>query len=156
VAPRPQTEVAAAPPTKTAEPAKSGSGGDPLLDVGGNDDIEKELSGNGSKRSVYVPPAPGNDLPDKISISQINEAVAGQKAALLHCTEQQRAASPDATGTLRMRWIISADGSVRDVRVVSDEFAKQPIAGCITNVVKGTRFPQSRTTGQEVIFPFKF
>ena len=149
-------QPAAAPSEKVYEPPAKAQGGDPLLDVAGDDEIEKELAGKAPKRSVYVPPAPGGDLPDKVSISQINEAVAGQKAALVHCTDQQRAASPDATGTLRMRWIISADGSVRDVRVVSEEFARQPIAACITSVVKGTRFPQSRTTGQEVIFPFKF
>jgi hypothetical protein len=82
--------------------------------------------------------------------------VAGQKAALVRCIEQQRAADPDARGTLRLRWMIGGDGSVRDVRVLSEEFARQPVAPCISGVVKGIRFPRSRTTGQEVIFPFKF
>ena len=91
-----------------------------------------------------------------MSVSQINEAVVGQKAALLRCIEEQRAADPNARGTLKMRWIISGDGSTRDVRNMSDEFAKQPIAPCIGNVLKGIRFPRSRTTGQEVVFPFKF
>jgi len=156
---KPARLAAVAPPAENKPPepaAKPAQGGDPLLEVGGDDDIEKELNGKGTKRSVYVPPAPGGDLPDKVSISQINEAVAGQRTALLHCTEQQRAASPDATGTLRVRWIISGDGSARDVRILSEEFAHQPIAACISGVVKGTRFPQSKTTGQEVIFPFKF
>jgi predicted Zn finger-like uncharacterized protein len=139
-----------------AEPPRKKAGGDPLLDVGGDDDIEKELGGKGSKRSVYVPPAIGGDLPDSVSVSQINEAVVGQKSGLVRCIDQQKAADRDTRGTLKVRWIISGDGSVRDVRLVSDEFARQPIARCITAVVKGIRFPRSRTSGQEVVFPFKF
>jgi hypothetical protein len=98
----------------------------------------------------------GSDLPDGVSVSQINEAVAGQKSALVRCIEQQKAADPDTRGTLKVRWIIGGDGSARDVRLLSDEFARQPIAPCITSVVKGIRFPRSRTAGQEVVFPFKF
>jgi predicted Zn finger-like uncharacterized protein len=150
-------EPGAAPAPVQADPPRKKSGGDPLLDVGSDDDLEKELSGKGaSKRSVYVPPAIGSDLPENVSVSQINEAVVGQKSALVRCIEQQKAADPDTRGTLKVRWIISGDGSVRDVRVVSDEFARQPIAPCISGVVKGIRFPRTRTTGQEVVFPFKF
>ncbi|GEJ55928.1 GYF domain-containing protein [Anaeromyxobacter diazotrophicus] len=137
-------------------PARRKPAGDPLLDVGGDEELEKELGGKPTKRSVYVPPALGADLPDSVSQSQIQEAVAGQKSALLRCIEQQRAADPNARGTLRLRWLITGDGGVREVRVLSDEFARQPVAPCISGVVKGIRFPRSRTTGQEVVFPFKF
>ncbi|HEX7623046.1 MAG TPA: AgmX/PglI C-terminal domain-containing protein, partial [Anaeromyxobacteraceae bacterium] len=145
-------------PTPAEQPApRRKPAGDPLLDVGGDDELEKELgAGRNAKRSVYVPPAIGSDLPDSVSQSQIQEAVAGQKNALFRCIEQQRSADPDAHGTLRMRWVIAGDGSVREVRALSDEFARQPVAPCITGVVKGIRFPRSRTSGQEVVFPFKF
>jgi hypothetical protein len=152
----PRAAPASAAPTPAATPAKRKPAGDPLLDVGGDDELEKELASNKPKRNVYVPPAIGSDVPDSVSVSQINEAVVGQKAALLRCIEEQRAVDPNARGTLKMRWIISADGSTRDVRNTSDEFSKQPIAPCISNVVKGIRFPRSRTSGQEVVFPFKF
>jgi predicted Zn finger-like uncharacterized protein len=137
-----------------------------------DDEIDKILSGSGGsapaqaspqngngaarKRSVYVPPAIGSDLPENVSVSQINEAVLGQKPALLRCIEQQKAADSGTSGTLKMRWVIAGDGGVKDVRVLSDEFSKQPIAGCISGVVKGLHFPRSRTSGQEVVFPFKF
>jgi hypothetical protein len=145
-----------APAPEPAEPPRRKSGGDPLLDVGGDDEVEKELSGRGPKRSVYVPPAMGSALADNVSVSQINEAVVGQKTALVRCIEQQKAADADTRGTLKLRWVIGGDGSVRDVRVLTQEFARQPIAPCISSIVKGIRFPRSRTTGQEVVFPFKF
>jgi predicted Zn finger-like uncharacterized protein len=154
--PAPQAAPAAPPP-----PAPRAQGD-------GDDDIDKILSGSGGsapaassagapkKRSVYVPPALGSDLPENVSVSQINEAVLGQKPALMRCIEQQKAAEPDTRGTLKLRWVIAGDGGVRDVRVVSDEFSRQPIASCISSIVRGLHFPRSRTTGQEVVFPFKF
>jgi predicted Zn finger-like uncharacterized protein len=155
-APEPQPSPAAPPPRSA--PAASD----------GDDDIDKILSGSGGsapaasgagaakKRSVYVPPALGSDLPENVSVSQINEAVLGQKPALMRCIEQQKGADPDTRGTLKLRWVISGDGGVRDLRVVSDEFSRQPIASCISGIVRGLHFPRSRTTGQEVVFPFKF
>jgi hypothetical protein len=89
-------------------------------------------------------------------VSQINEAVRGQTSELRRCIDQQRAADASTSGTLKLRWVISGDGNVRDVRVVSDEFSRQPIASCISGIVRGLHFPRSRTTGQEVVFPFKF
>jgi hypothetical protein len=144
-----------APSAAVAEAPRKKSG-DPLLDVGGDDELEKELASNKPRRSVYVPPAIGSDLPENVSVSQINEAVVGHKAALVRCIEQQKAADPEAKGTLKLRWIIGGDGVARDVRVLSEDLVKQPIAPCISNVVKDIRFPRSRTAGQEVVFPFKF
>ncbi len=156
----PQRTAAVEPPAPTPaeQPApRRKPTGDPLLDVAGDDELEKELGGGkNAKRSVYVPPAIGSDLPENVSQSQIQEAVAGQRNALFRCIEQQRGADPGAHGTLRMRWIIAGDGSAREVRALNDEFSRQPVVPCITGVVKGIRFPRSRTSGQEVVFPFKF
>jgi predicted Zn finger-like uncharacterized protein len=154
---RGQRRVALAPPPRAepqAEPVAKRSS-DPLLDVG-DEDVEAELASKKNRRSVYVPPAIGGDLPQGVSVSQINEAVRSQTSALQRCVEQQRAADPDTRGTLKVRWTIGGDGSVRDVRVLSEEFGRQPIAPCISGVVRSLHFPRSRTTGQEVVFPFKF
>jgi len=148
-------ETAAAPPAPSSASRKTG---DPLLDASDVDaDFERELSGGAKpKRSVYVPPAAGSDLPDRLTEAQINEGVASRIDALKQCLEQQTAAQPDTHGTLKMRWLIQGDGSVNGVKALSPEFGGQPIASCIASVVKTIRFPRSRTTGQEVVFPFRF
>jgi len=152
--PRPSRKVAAAEPTPPPPPAPARKpAGDPLLDVAGDDDITRDT---GKRRSVYVPPAPGADLAERVTDSQIIEAIVGKKAALSACVEEQRAASADAKGPLMLRWSIAPDGAVRDVKNLSDGLARQPIVGCISGVVRGTRFPRSRL-GREVDgFPFKF
>jgi hypothetical protein len=57
---------------------------------------------------------------------------------------------------LKLKWTIAGDGSVRDVKTLTTEFAQSPFSQCITGVVKSIRFPRSATTGQEVTFPFSF
>ena len=159
----PQQRVAAAqPPAPDAKPPKKG--GDSILDFdsGGSDSALDDALGGGSapagKRSVYVPPARagGGTLPDKVSPGEINGAVAQRIEALRKCVSEQKAREPDATGTLKMRWIILPDGGVRDVKCVTPEYAQGQFASCLGGVVKSIRFPRSTTTGQEVTFPFNF
>jgi predicted Zn finger-like uncharacterized protein len=156
----PRTVVAAAPPpTTTREPAPAPPRKE-NLDFGGTDDalVEALGGGGGSGRSVYVPPRPGatSGLSSKLTPAQINEAVAGKVDALRRCVSEQKAREPDATGVIKMRWIIGADGVPRDVKCLTAEYAQSQFAGCIGGVVRATRFPKSATTGQEVTFPFSF
>jgi hypothetical protein len=149
-----QAEPEPEPPPKKAK----APGGDPLLDFGDTEsDFERELAGGGpKKRSVYVPPAVGSDVPSEVSQAQIQEGVASKMDGLQGCLEKQQGSNPDSHGTLKLRWTIGPDGGVAGVKNLSPEFNGQPITQCLVGVVKSIRFPKSRTTGQEVVFPFKF
>ncbi|HEY6005101.1 MAG TPA: AgmX/PglI C-terminal domain-containing protein, partial [Anaeromyxobacter sp.] len=147
-----QTEPPAPPPRK------KGGG---LLDFESNDKALDEALGSKSatgSRSVYVPPARagGGSVPDKVPPSEINAAVAARIDALRRCVSEQKAREPDASGTLRMRWLIQGDGSVSDVKCLTTQYAQGAFAQCIAGVVKGIKFPRSGTSGQEVTFPFNF
>jgi predicted Zn finger-like uncharacterized protein len=154
-----QASPAAPPaPAPTPEPAprkRSGS----VLDFESNDTALDEALGGGSSssgRSVYVPPRPGGELPAKLSSAQINEGVAGRIDGLQRCVSEQKSRDADATGTLKMRWLINADGSVRDVKCLTPEYASGQFAQCLAGVVRSIKFPRSTTNGQEVTFPFRF
>jgi hypothetical protein len=136
----------------------STSRGAPAVDAetGGSRPTQPAAQPRGAASAVYVPPAPGGDLPDGVSPAQINESVKGKISALRTCIGEQRAADPDSRGTLKLRWVIGADGSVKNLQNLSPEFQGKPIARCIQGVVQDIRFPSSRTSGQEVVFPFKF
>lgn len=149
-----ETRTAAAAPAPS--PAKKGGS---LLDFESNDAALDAALGGGSTpsgRSVYVPPAAGGGLPDKVSPGDINAAVAQRIDALRKCVSEQKTREPDASGTLKMRWVIQGDGSVRDVKSLTPEYAQGAFAACISGVVKSIRFPRSTTAGQEVVFPFNF
>jgi hypothetical protein len=154
-APAPRQAQAAAPPPPAPAPSRKK---DSLLDFDSSDSaLDEALGGSGgSKRSVYVPPAPAGGLPDKLTPAQINEAVAGRIDSLRRCVSEQKARDPSASGVLKLKWVISADGSVRDAKSLPGDYASGPFSTCITGVVKGIRFPRSATVGQEVTFPFSF
>jgi predicted Zn finger-like uncharacterized protein len=156
-----ETRVAkATPPAPTPEPtAPPAPRKKSVLDFESNDAALDEALGGGSPssgRSVYVPPRPGGELPAKLSSAQINESVAQRIDGLQRCVSEQKARDADASGTLKMRWIIAGDGSVRDVKCLTPEYASGQFAQCLSGVVKTIKFPRSMTTGQEVTFPFKF
>jgi predicted Zn finger-like uncharacterized protein len=156
--PAPAARGAASAPAPSPAPSPSRKK-DSLLDFDSNDSALDEAlgGGGGSKRSVYVPPAPGGGtLPDKLSPAQINEAVAGRIDPLRRCVSEQKSRDPSASGVLKLKWVISADGSVRDVKSLPGEYASGPFSTCITGVVRGIKFPRSTTAGQEVTFPFSF
>jgi hypothetical protein len=156
-----ETRVATAtpPPAPAPEPTTQRKRSGSVLDFESNDAALDEALGGGSSssgRSVYVPPRPGGEVPAKLSSAQINESVAQRIDGLQRCVSEQKARDAEATGTLKMRWIIAGDGSVRDVKCLSPEYASGQFAQCLAGVVKTIKFPRSTSTGQEVTFPFKF
>jgi hypothetical protein len=172
--------LASLPPPAPSPSTSASSSRDPLANLVTDEDLDRELGGDAApsraappapaaaapstpkaetrpaSSAVYVPPGPGGGAPESVTAAQINEAVKGRMSALRGCIEEQRSADPAAKGTLKLRWVIAGDGSVRDVRNLTSEFEGKPIARCIGGVVQQIQFPSSRTSGQEVVFPFKF
>lgn len=154
-----ETRVATATPPPAPAPEPTTPRKRSVLDFESNDPALDEALGGGSsssRRSVYVPPRPGGEVPAKLSSAQINESVAQRIDGLQRCVSEQKARDADATGTLKMRWIIAGDGSVRDVKCLTPEYASGQFAQCLAGVVKTIKFPRSTSPGQEVTFPFKF
>jgi len=151
---RAETKAEAAP----AAPAKKSGGG--VLDFDSNDAALSEALGGAkspSGRSVYVPPAAGGggDVPDKLTTADINQTVAARADALRKCISEQKARDPDSEGVIKMRWYVNPDGSTKDVKCITPEFASGQFATCIGGVVKNIKFPRAQN-GQEVTFPFTF
>jgi predicted Zn finger-like uncharacterized protein len=146
-APKPAPQPAAQAPKK--------KGGD-LLDFDSNDAaLDDALGGKGSSgRSVYVPPAPGggDELADRVTDSQITETIMTRVAALQQCAADKSSGS----GVLKMNWAINPDGSVRNLKCVSPEYASTPFTTCVTTLLKGLKFPKSANGRPDVTFPFKF
>jgi hypothetical protein len=149
------------PPRKVAQaepapaPKKKGSS-DPFAGGGTEDEFEKLLN-EPQKRSVYVPPAPGGEVPEKVSTGQIQEAVAGKMGALRDCLAKQQASDPDAHGEVTVSWDIDPDG--HPAAVSTGKGQSQPFAQCLVAVVKSIRFPKSRLGNKgedKVRFPFRY
>jgi predicted Zn finger-like uncharacterized protein len=141
-----------------AAPAKKKDG---LLDFdqGGDDDLAAALGSSSSGRKVYVPPAAGaaTATPDRLSDGQIMESVKLYADNLRRCVAEQQAREPGVKGTIKVAWVVQADGNPRDVRCLTPEYAQGEFAKCMIGVVRGIRFPRvGDPKGQPVTFPFQF
>ncbi|HEY6105185.1 MAG TPA: GYF domain-containing protein, partial [Anaeromyxobacteraceae bacterium] len=148
-------KVAQAEPPPSPAPRKKGSG-DPFGGGGADDEFEKLLN-EPPKRSVYVPPAPGGEVAEKVSTGQIQEAVAGKMGSLRDCLARQQATDPDAHGEVTVTWDIEPDG--RPAAVSTGKAQNQPFAQCLVGVVKSIRFPKSRLGNRgddKIRFPFRY
>ena len=148
-------KVAQAEPPPAPAPRKKGSG-DPFEGGGADDEFEKLLN-EPPKRSVYVPPAPGGEVAEKVSTGQIQEAVAGKMGSLRDCLARQQATDPEAHGEVTATWDIEPDG--RPGAVSTGKAQNQPFAQCLVGVVKSIRFPKSRLGNKgddKVRFPFRY
>ncbi len=147
--------VARAEPPAEPAPRKTGSS-DPFESAGGGGDDLDKLLNEQPKRSVYVPPAPGGAMADRVSPGQIQEAVAGKMGALRDCLAKQQAADPEAHGEVTATWDIEPDGRPS---AVSTGKQNQLFSQCLVGVVKSIRFPKSRLGNKgedKVRFPFKY
>jgi hypothetical protein len=145
------------PPAEKPVPRKK----DGLLDFdqGGDDDLAAALGSGAGGRKVFVPPAAGGPVapPDRLGDAQILESVKLHADELRRCVTEQQAREPGVRGTIRMAWVIQADGTTRDVRCLTPEYAQGEFARCMTGVVGGIRFPGvGDPKGQNVTFPFTF
>jgi hypothetical protein len=149
-----QAKAEPAPQAAPAAPAAKKKGSD-ILDFDTNDAaLDEALGGKANGRSVYVPPAPGGGaLPERVTDSQVNETIMTRVSALQQCLAENKSGD---SGVLKMRWGISPDGSVQDLKCITPEHASTPFAACVSGVLKGLHFPKSTQGRSEVTFPFKF
>jgi hypothetical protein len=109
-------------------------------------------------QNVYVPPAPGEELPERLTSADIMRVVVSNKASVAGCIQEHRARTqPGAKGKFVARWSVLPDGSTEGATVESAEFRGTPLAQCIEGLVSGWKFPRHRVAQQEPIrFPFTF
>ena len=86
----------------------------------------------------------------------ILKVVNGGIAAVQACYERQLMQQPGLQGKILFDWVIAADGSVASTRVRSSSLASQPVATCISGVIKRWQFPKPTGGSVTVTFPFVF
>lgn len=92
--------------------------------------------------------------PDELETSEIFEVVANHQAQVDACVQAQKAASPELSGRVVMRWNVALDGSVSDVTGPSGDFADAPITACLAKAIAGWKFPKHEVAHGPVDVPF--
>ncbi len=111
-----------------------------------------------ASRNVYIPPAPGEDIRERLTSADIMRVVVSHKAAIAGCIQEHRARTqPGVKGQFVARWSVLPDGSTASPTVETAAFRGTPLAQCIEGLVQGWKFPRHRVAQQEPIrFPFTF
>jgi hypothetical protein len=111
-----------------------------------------------SGRTVWIPPAPGDELPEHLASSEVMRVVLNHKPEITTCIQQHKASTPEAEGgRFVARWSVLTDGSTEAVTVETEQYRGTPLARCIEDLVRTWKFPAHRVQAAEPIrFPFAF
>lgn len=109
-------------------------------------------------QNVYIPPEPGEAIPERLTNADIMKVVVSNKASIAGCIQEHRARTePGTKGQFVARWSVLPDGSTQGATVETAEFQGTPLARCVEGLVKGWKFPRHRVAQVEPIrFPFTF
>jgi hypothetical protein len=121
-----------------------------------DDAVRSEPEKHGVK-SVWIPPAPGEDLPQTLKPEDIRQVVATHQHAITSCIQRHKDAIPGLTGgKFVMRWFIHPSGSTYQVAMETQALRGTAMATCIEGVVRGWKFPKHQTQMGPIRFPFIF
>ncbi len=108
-------------------------------------------------KSVWIPPDPGQEVPESLTPQDIQSVVVANRAAIASCIRRGKDASPGLRGgKFLMRWSVYPNGSTYGVAMETQELRGTALATCLEGLVKDWKFPKHRTQMGPIRFPFIF
>lgn len=144
--PSPSTSAPAPAPTKTS-PKKGGADDlDALLAgaTGGRSTGGGNVGGGGEKAA----PDPSENLPERLSNSDIRTGMSSVRPRVQACNAQYR-----VPGTVNLNITIARTGKIQSA-VVTQKFAGTPTGSCVEKAVKGASFPKFSGPPMTIDYPF--
>jgi len=87
----------------------------------------------------------------------VQKVVRQHTPELRECYEKELAVTPNLSGQLLFRWVISPQGAVEDVSILENTTNNTNLESCITDAIKFWRFPSPKGGGKAVVqYPFVF
>lgn len=125
--------------------------------LGFTDDAVRHEPEKHGVKSVWIPPAPGEELPQTLKPEDIQHVVTANQPAITSCIQRHKDAIPGLNGgRFVMRWFIHPSGSTYQVAMETQALRGTAMATCIEEVVRGWKFPKHQTQMGPIRFPFIF
>ncbi len=133
-----------------------------------DDDFDREFGGEKKRTavpkseqpkkpsSVYVPPAPGAEVPETLGTGDIMQIVVANKPAILKCAAEQKKRDSSLSGKIVMTWTVLSTGKTTNISCASEEFRSSYMAQCMNGLIKTWQFPRHKVQGDPINFPFTF
>jgi hypothetical protein len=106
--------------------------------------------------SVYIPPAPGVEIPDSLQPEEIMQVVVGNRRAILDCAAEQKQKDARLLAKIVMQWTILPSGRTAEVSCASDELKDSYLAQCVASLIKTWKFPEHKLESEPINVPFTF
>jgi outer membrane biosynthesis protein TonB len=109
---------------------------------------EKRVSG------VVKSEAPNVD--GSLDPSVVSKEVRTRIGAIKACYERALKRNPNLSGKVKVRWTITAAGTVSGVEIDEDSMGDSEVVSCIKGLVSRWRFPAPSGGSVDVVYPFVF
>ena len=109
---------------------------------------EKRVSG------IVKSEAPAVD--GELDPSLVSKEVRTRIGAIKACYERALKRNPNLSGKIKVRWTITAAGTVSAVEIEEDNLGDNEVSSCIKGLVIRWRFPAPSGGSVEVVYPFVF
>jgi hypothetical protein len=109
---------------------------------------EKRVSG------IVRSEAPAVD--GELDPSLVSKEVRARLGAIKACYERALKRNPNLSGKIKVRWTITAAGTVSAVEIEEDSLGDSEVSSCIRGLVLRWRFPAPSGGSVDVVYPFVF
>jgi hypothetical protein len=106
-----------------------------------------------AQRPNAAPTAPTGGLGGDIDPVAVRSVIRAHADEVRRCYEAYLTAHPDAAGQVALKWIIGADGNVRDPILLREKttLPGNEVPECVAERLKTWQFPQPRNGGIAII-----
>ncbi len=105
-------------------------------------------------RGIVKSEAPAVD--GELDPSLVSKEVRTRLGAIKACYERALKRNPNLSGKVKVRWTITAAGTVSSVEIDEDSLGDSEVTSCIRGLVSHWRFPAPSGGSVDVVYPFLF
>lgn len=113
-------------------------------------------AGQTEKRVTGVVKSEAPAVDGELDPSLVSKEVRTRLGAIKGCYERALKRNPSLSGKIKVRWTITAAGTVSSVEIEEDSMGDGEVSSCIKGLVSRWRFPAPSGGSVDVVYPFVF
>jgi hypothetical protein len=86
----------------------------------------------------------------QMSPADVNKTMKAQTAKVQGCFKKAKKKDPSVTGEVKIKFIITNDGKVKDWKDDMSSMSNQDVTNCVGEIVKKLKFPKQKSPGDAV------
>jgi TonB family protein len=113
-------------------------------------------AGSTEKRITGIVKSEAPAVDGELDPSLVSKEVRTRIGAIKACYERALKRNPNLSGKVKVRWTITAAGTVSAVEIEEDSMGDNEVSSCIKGLVSRWRFPAPSGGSVDVVYPFVF